>query len=140
MRIIKKEIVIDAPVAEVWRHITDPQKLAGWLMPNDFAPTVGRGFTLDCELQGRIACVLLELVPHKKLVYSFHSRETRVETLVTITLAAERGSTRLTLVHSGWDKLPPADQGIADGFENGWGPKLEKLQALCTPTLGETPA
>ena len=27
MKIIKREIVIDAPVAKVWKHITDPEKM-----------------------------------------------------------------------------------------------------------------
>jgi uncharacterized protein YndB with AHSA1/START domain len=132
MRIIKKEIVIDAPPSVVWKHVTDPEKIAGWLMPNDFEPSVGRAFTLDCEVQGKIACIVREIVPHEKLVYTFHSSATRIETLVTITLKAEGASTRLTLIHSGWEKLPPADQGIADGFEQGWGEKLAKLREACT--------
>ena len=132
MRIIKKEIVIDAPPPVVWKHVTDPQKIAGWLMPNDFEPAVGRAFTLDCQVQGKIACVVKEIVPLEKLVYSFHSQATRIETLVTITLKPEGARTRLTLIHSGWEKLPPADRGIADGFEQGWGEKLEQLSGSCT--------
>jgi uncharacterized protein YndB with AHSA1/START domain len=50
-----------------------------------------------------------------------------VETIVTITLKEEKGRTRLTLEHSGWDALPPSEQGIADNFDQGW---TEKLQAL----------
>jgi len=46
MKIIKKEIVIDAPVAKVWKHLTDPEKIAGWLMPNDFEAVVGKHFVL----------------------------------------------------------------------------------------------
>ena len=86
MKIIKKEIVIDAPIAKVWEHITDPQQIAGWLMPNDFEATVGRKFILDCQQQGKVTCVVKEIVPHQKLVYSFQSKVTKVETLVTITL------------------------------------------------------
>ena len=36
MKIIKREILIEAPISKVWKHITDPEKIAGWLMPNDF--------------------------------------------------------------------------------------------------------
>ena len=39
---IVKEILIDAPVAKVWLHLTDPKRIAGWLMPNDFELRVGR--------------------------------------------------------------------------------------------------
>ena len=128
MRIIKKEIVIEAPPAKVWEHITDPRKIAGWLMPNDFEPVVGRDFSLDCKEQGKVSCVVKEVIPQKKLVYSFVSKVTKVETLVTITLAKEGKGTRLTLIHSGWDQLPPGEQGIADNYSGGWGAGLAKLQ------------
>jgi uncharacterized protein YndB with AHSA1/START domain len=128
MKIIKKEIVIDAPVAKVWKHLTDPEKIAGWLMPNDFEAVVGKHFVLKCEHQENISCVVKETVPHQKLVYSFHSDTIKVKTLVTITLAQEGKSTRLTLVHSGWDALPPGEQDVADNYDGGWGGFLEKLQ------------
>jgi uncharacterized protein YndB with AHSA1/START domain len=127
MKTIKKEILIAAPVARIWEHITDPKKIAGWLMPTDFEATVGKKFILDCQQQGTISCVVKEVVPPQKLVYSFQSKVTRVETLVTLTLTKEGNGTRLTLVHSGWDALPPGEQGIADLFGDGWGSSLKKL-------------
>ena len=128
MKIIRREILINAPVTRVWKHITDPQKIAGWLMPNDFEAVVGREFFLKCEHQEKISCVVKEVVPDQKLVYSFRSETIKVETLVTITLAKAGKSTRLTLVHSGWDALPPDEQGMADNYDGGWGGFLGKLQ------------
>lgn len=128
MKIVKKEILIDAPVGKVWAHITDPEKIAGWLMPNDFAPDIGAAFSMQCQQQGKISCVVKEIVPPHRLVYSFTSKVTRVETLVTLMLSPENGGTRLTLIHSGWDTLPPGDQGIADTFGGGWGGYLENLR------------
>src|SRR5258706_9024705 len=107
MRIIKKEIVIDAPPARVWEHITDPARIAGWLMPSDFQPVAGRAFTMDCDEKGKISCVVKEVIPERKLVYSFTSKDIKVDTTVTITLVPEKRATRLTLIHSGWDALPP---------------------------------
>ena len=130
MKIIKKEILIDAPAAKVWAHITDSKKIAGWLMPNDFEARVGKAFSLDCGEHGPISCVVKEIIPHQKLVYSFRSKATRIETLLTLMLATEGKSTRLTLVHSGWDALPPEEQGVADLFDDGWGSSLEKLKEL----------
>jgi uncharacterized protein YndB with AHSA1/START domain len=69
-----------------------------------------------------------EIVPQQKLVYSFRSKVTNVETLVTLTLAREDRSTRVTLIHTGWDALPPGEQGVADLFGNGWGGGLKKLR------------
>ena len=134
MKQIKKEITISAPIARVWEHITDPGKVAAWLMPNDFEPKVGKEFSLDCQDSGKIACVVKEIVARQKLVYSFQSTVTKVETLVTITLASEGKNTRLTLVHSGWDALPPDQQGIAESFGSGWGGFLEKLQQQLSVT------
>jgi uncharacterized protein YndB with AHSA1/START domain len=129
MKIIKREIVIDAPIAKVWKHITDPEKIAGWLMPNDFEAKAGKDFSLDCKEQGKIACTVKEVVPPEKLVYSFKSKVTKIDTLVTITLVKEGKGTRVTLIHTGWDALPPGEQGVADIFGGGWGGGLEKLQA-----------
>jgi uncharacterized protein YndB with AHSA1/START domain len=129
MRIIKKEIVIDAPPAKVWEHITDSKKIAGWFKPNNFEARVGAAFNIECnEEEGRIFGVVKEIVPPKKLVYSFRSKMSKIETLVTITLTPEGKSTRLTLVHSGWDALPPGEQGIADQFDGGWAGFLKNLQ------------
>jgi len=52
------------------------------------------------------------------------------ETLVTFTLAKEGKGTRLTLIHSGWDTLPPDQQGVADLFDGGWGGFLKSLQQV----------
>lgn len=127
MRIISKEVVIDAPVAKVWKHITDPTKIAGWLMPNDFAPVEGWPFTMSCDEQGSFSCVAKEVVSEKKLVYTLTSARIKAETTVTITLTPENRGTRVRLVHTGWDALPPADQGIADAFDQGWESKLKTL-------------
>ena len=128
MKIIKKEVVIDAAAPKVWKHLTDPQKLAGWLMPNDFEAQVGKKFFLECDHEGKMSCEVKEIVPHQKLVYSFQPKSFKAETLVTITLTTEGKSTRVVLVHSGWEALPPADQGMADGYEGGWGSLLENLK------------
>jgi uncharacterized protein YndB with AHSA1/START domain len=132
MRIIKKEIVIEAPAAKVWEHITDSKKIAGWFHPNNFEARVGAAFTIECctTEEGQVSGVVKEIVPQKKLVYSFQSKMTRVETLVTITLASEGKGTRLTLVHSGWDALPPEEQNISNQFDGGWGGFLKNLQEI----------
>jgi uncharacterized protein YndB with AHSA1/START domain len=130
MKIIKKEIVIEAPATKVWEHITDSKKIAGWFHPNTFEARVGATFTIECceAEDGRVSGVVKEIVPHEKLVYSFQSKMIKVETLVTITLVQEGKSTRLTLVHSGWDALPPDKQNISDQFDGGWGTFLKNLQ------------
>ena len=50
-----------------------------------------------------------------------------IDSTWTYTVAPEGKGTRLTLIHSGWDALPPGEQGVADLFDGGWGKSLEKL-------------
>jgi uncharacterized protein YndB with AHSA1/START domain len=128
MRIIRREILIAAPAARVWKHITDPAKIAGWLMPNDFESGIGRAFSLDCGIEGKIRCVVKEIVPKKKLVYSWTSAQLKIETTVTITLKADQGGTLVTLVHSGWDALPPSEEGKSRSFGEGWKVHLKLLR------------
>jgi uncharacterized protein YndB with AHSA1/START domain len=130
VKIIKKEIVIEAPAAKVWEHITDSKKIAGWFHPNTFEARVGAAFAIECcTAEDRtVSGVVKEIIPQKKLVYTFQSKMIKVETLVTITLAQEGKSTRLTLVHSGWDALPLDEQNISDQFDGGWGTFLKNLQ------------
>jgi uncharacterized protein YndB with AHSA1/START domain len=140
MKQIKREMVLAAPVGKVWQHITDPNKIAGWLMPNDFKAEVGKEFSMTCDDQGRISCIVKEIVPEKKLVYSFQSKVTQIETLVTITLESEGENTRLTLIHSGWDRLLPGQEGTGKLFDDGWGKFLIKLQKqISSAETGSSP-
>lgn len=117
MKIVRKEILINAPISKAWEYIIDPAKIAEWLMPNDFEPREGKEFSLDCDEQGKISCVVKEIIPQRKLVYSFRSKVTKIDTLVTITLAKEGNGTRLILTHTGWEELPPNEQGGSDLFD-----------------------
>jgi uncharacterized protein YndB with AHSA1/START domain len=122
MREIKKEITISAPVTKVWEHLTSSSKIAGWFFPNDFEPNVGKKFTLRSEGQcGNIACEVKEVLPLKKLAYTFRSVAMKIDTLVTFTLEELGPATKLTLVHSGLDKLEPGQEDMLDQFEQGWG-------------------
>ena len=136
MRQIRKEIVINAPIAKVWEHISTREKIARWFMSNDFEPEIGKAFSFQCEDQGTVSCVVKEIIPLQKLVYSFKSKVTKVETIVTFTLIEEAERTRLKLVHSGWETLPPDQQGIADIFDEGWDSRFLKNLVLQFSSTG----
>jgi len=121
MKSIRKDILIAAPPARVWDHLTDPKKIAGWLMPSTFEAVAGREFRMDCGSGDAIECVVLEVVPRKKLVYTWSSKDLNKRTTVEITLREQRGGTRLVLIHSGWEKLPPSEVDL------GWDACLQKL-------------
>ena len=120
MNSIKKELVINTSAIRVWEHLTNPAKIAGWFWPNDFEPRVGSHFTLDCAHEGRISCMVKDVSAPRKLVYSFKPANITFETLVMFTLEEVGSATRLTLLHSGWDKLKPEEVALLEKFELGW--------------------
>jgi uncharacterized protein YndB with AHSA1/START domain len=124
MKPIKKEIIVNASVEKVWNYLTDSKKLEEWLMPNNFEPEVNKKFTFQCEghgdWDGVVACQVKELIPYQKLVYTWYTRQIEVQTLVTIEIEEMPNGTKITLVHSGWDKLMPEMRFVRDEYDNGW--------------------
>ena len=100
--------------AKVWRALTEPELLAGWLMPNDIAPVVGHKFNFRSQPMGDwnrvVDCEVLEVVPEKKFVYTWNGGSAKnegyghkLETTVTWTLEPrDAGGTLLKLVHHGF--------------------------------------
>ncbi|WP_405736689.1 SRPBCC domain-containing protein [Streptomyces sp. NBC_01537] len=87
------------PPAKVWRALTEADRLARWLMPNDFQPVVGHRFTFRTEprpqqgFDGIVHCEVLELAPQRRLRIAW--RGGRLDTTVTWTLEPEGRGTRL---------------------------------------------
>jgi uncharacterized protein YndB with AHSA1/START domain len=97
---------------EVWEYLTNAELLAQWLMPNDFKPIVGHRFQFGTKpkyplgFDGRIYCEVLEIVPYRKLVYSWKgglSKENpSLDSTVTWTLTPTDNGTVLKLEHKGF--------------------------------------
>jgi uncharacterized protein YndB with AHSA1/START domain len=137
MKTVKKEILIHAPAAKVWEHLTDPAKVGTWFKPCDIAARVGHQFTLASECSGDLHSVVREVIPNRKLAYTFPLAKFKIETLVTFLLEETGGVTKLTLLHTGFEQLT-AEQ-IAETtsmYDGGWGTFLPRLQAQAAePTL-----
>lgn len=109
---IRHQFTFPQPPEMVWEYLTDSELLAGWLMPNDFKPIVGHKFQfgtkpkLKLGFDGRIYCEVLEVVPYKKLVYSWKgglSKENpSLDSVVIWLLAPANDGTMLTLQHKGF--------------------------------------
>jgi uncharacterized protein YndB with AHSA1/START domain len=120
----------------VWQALTDPAKLAVWLMPNDFEPTVGHRFTFRTDpvpqggFDGVVSCEVLEIDPQRLLRISWAGGPT-MKTTVTWRLHPEGRGTRLFLDHEGFDPSDPfqqvAHRSMGDGWRSG---VLRKLVAL----------
>lgn len=92
--------------------MTDPALLAQWLAENNFEPTVGHKFQFNTkpkiklDFDGNIYCEVLELIPCKRIVYSWKGGpgdgRITLDSIVTWTLTEKDGGTELTLVHAGF--------------------------------------
>ena len=110
------------PPAKVWRALTDPDRLARWLMPTDFAPMVGHRFTFRTDPQpgfdGIVRCEVLDLQPERLLRWSWCNGA--LNSTVTWTLTAEGHGTRLLLRHDGFDPDDPWQQQALRIMGGGW--------------------
>ncbi len=105
------------PVEAVWDAFTDPAAVAAWLMPNDFALTVGHRFQLDARPHyGMIEGEVLEVEPPSLL----RCRWTidGVPSTVTVRLRSDGDGTLLRLEHG---RLGPQ---MRRDFDGGWAVKL----------------
>ncbi|MEV6631827.1 SRPBCC domain-containing protein [Actinoplanes sp. NPDC051470] len=114
------------PPAKVWRALTDPERLARWLMPSDFAPVVGHGFTFRTEprpgFDGLVHCRVLDLEPERLLRWSWQNGA--LDSTVTWTLTGEGHGTRLFLRHDGFDPDDPFQQQAMQIMGGGWRTKI----------------
>ena len=145
--IVVEETLPHAP-AVVWRVLTSGELIGRWLMPNNFVAEVGHHFTFQTQSMGNwdgvIHCEVLELVPGEKLVYSWKGGAegndaygSRLDSLVTWTLAAVDGGTRLRLVHSGFQS--PGNDFAFQVMGGGWArvpQRIGQLAAELGPQAG----
>lgn len=124
MSSIRTDLLLPQDPATVWRALTDPTLLAEWLMPNDFAPTVGHRFTFTTDpvpahgFDGRIDCEVLMIDPPHRLTISWSGGN--LDTTVTWTLTPERTGTRLRLIHDGFDDTDPVQTITKKILGGGW--------------------
>lgn len=114
--------VIDVPVEEVYASLLNPAEVGKWAGGEAvIEPTVGGRYELGrAEGPSRI----LELEPEKVIAYSWH-HEGGPDTEVRWQLRGARGSTYLTLVHSGF-----SDDALAERYRMGWPGQLVELKRL----------
>jgi uncharacterized protein YndB with AHSA1/START domain len=113
-----------APVGLVWEALTDRDKIAEWSFDiKEFKPEVGFKFEMFCG-KGAVKylhlCQITEVIPAKKLAYTWRYEGYPGDSLVTIELFAEDNKTRLKLTHSGLETFPQTDHFDRKNFNQGW--------------------
>jgi uncharacterized protein YndB with AHSA1/START domain len=137
-------IVVDEvfphPPAVIWKALSSGDLIGRWLMvPTGFEPVVGNHFTFQTTpagaWDGTIRCEVLEVVANERLSYAWRGGHesndgygSKLETVVTFTLATAEAGTRLRLVHSGF-ALPSNDTAYRKMSE-GWKKVVKQLDLV----------
>jgi len=139
---IEKQIRLNAPQARVWRALTDPAEFGQW-----FGVRMSGVVAPGAKLHGPLTIKGYEHVIFEATVgsveaqtrFSFRWHPYAVEpgvdysgeptTLVVFTLAAVPGGTLLTVVETGFDKIPALRRTKAlEMNTDGWAGQMENIK------------
>ena len=119
------ERTFNAPVAKVWKAITDKNEMKQWYFDiAEFKPEVGFEFHFsagDEEKTYLHLCKITEVIVGKKLSYSWRYDGYPGSSVVTFELFAEGNNTKLKLTHTGLETFPQDNPDFAvQNFAKGW--------------------
>ena len=130
MKLIERELLIDAPPERVFELLTDAELLIEWMAPEAELDARVGGQIRWTHLEGdSVIGNFVELVPARRVVFTFGWDRPDVavppgSTTVEIDLRPARGGTQLRLVHRG------LSGPMADAHAGGWTNYLARLAAL----------
>ena len=123
-----KPIIVErkynAPISKVWKAITDKEEMKQWYFDlAEFQPELGFKFQFiggTEDNQYLHLCEIIEVIPEKKLTYSWRYDGYEGNSFVTFELFEEGGETRLKLTHRGLESFPDNPDFAKTNFEMGW--------------------
>jgi uncharacterized protein YndB with AHSA1/START domain len=143
---IEKRVTLRAPRARVWRALTNAQEFGAW-----FRARLDGQFVEGTTIRGHITHpgyehVTMELQidriePERYFSYRWHpyaidpkvDYSTEPSTLVEFTLDETDGGTVLTIVESGFDRIPAARRAEAFRMnDGGWTGQLKNIERHVT--------
>jgi uncharacterized protein YndB with AHSA1/START domain len=114
------EQTFPSPIEKVWKAITDKDQIKEWFFPiKEFKPEIGFEFQFDGgkdDVRYRHLCKITELIPGKKLTYSWRYEGFAGNSFVSFELFDEGDHTRLRLTHEGLETLPISRPGFLNGY------------------------
>lgn len=119
------ERVFDAAPDKVWKALTNNDELKQWyfVLP-EFNPMVGFEFQFyggrDEHTQYLHRCRVTEVIPQKKLAYSWRYEGYEGNSIVSFELTPEGPGTRLRVTHVGLESFPPIADFAKNNFIEGW--------------------
>jgi len=118
------ERILDAPVAKVWKALTDVDQMRHWYFDlKEFKPQVGFEFEFLVEHEGNAyhhLCKITEVIPQRKVAYTWRYKGAAGDSLVTFELSPEGSKTRLKVTHTGIETFPKTPAYARKNFESGW--------------------
>lgn len=118
------ERTFNAPVARVWKALTDVDQMRQWYFDlKEFKPKVGFEFEFIVEHEGNTyhhLCRVTDVVPEKKIAYTWRYRGKPGVSLVTFELSPDGDKTRVKLTHTGIETFPKTPAYARKNFEAGW--------------------
>ncbi len=133
---IEKEIDVNTSPMKVWEALSNPMLLAKWWQEGmKLEPKVGGEFYepwKDANGSAQLATGIVEaVIPQKYLQFSWVEKpwEANQKTVCSFELTEIQSMTRLSLIHSGWDRFPAERAAtLKNGFEAGWDAILNNLK------------
>lgn len=115
----------NAEASRVWRALTDVKEMKAWYFDvPEFRPEVGCRFTFSGGPDHKVflhICDVVEVIPERKITYTWRYDGYAGETLVTFRLKPEGAQTLLELTHEKLDSFPEDVPELARAnFEAGW--------------------
>jgi uncharacterized protein YndB with AHSA1/START domain len=118
------ERIFNAPVGRVWKALTDVEEMRQWYFNlKQFKAEVGFEFEFVVEHEGTTyhhLCKVTEVIPQKKIAYTWRYKGHEGDSLVTFELFADGDETRLKLTHQGLETFPKTAAFARKNFEAGW--------------------
>jgi uncharacterized protein YndB with AHSA1/START domain len=119
------ERIFNATVNEVWQAITDKDKMKEWYFDiKEFKAEVGFAFQFTAGDENRQylhLCKVTEVIPQKKLSYTWKYDYDPGISIVTFELFQEGDKTRLKLTHAGLDNFSKDHPELGkQNFVQGW--------------------
>jgi len=144
---IEKRIELKAPVARVWRALTDYREFGEWFrvkLEGPFVPgRVSRGHILHPGYEHvKWEAAVEKMEPESLFSFTWHpySVDPKIDyaketpTLVEFRLEKTSGGTLLLLTESGFDEVPSYRRDEAYRMnEGGWSAQMKNIESYVTP-------
>ncbi len=118
--------VYDAPIQKVWQALTDNEQMKQWYFKlPEFKAEVGFEFDFvggpPDGIQYKHLCKITEIIPGRKISYTWVYEGYAGESLVSFELFEEDDKTKLVVTHAGLETFDASNKDFDKGnFDEGW--------------------